>query len=66
MPIKKEIKDDPIKYAEYLENKKQKQKEQRKKYNENNKEKIKESNKKYQLSLVAKRAGVEIDDPSPP
>jgi hypothetical protein len=62
MPIKKEIKDDPIRYAEYLENKKQKQKEQRKKYNENNKEKKKEYNKKYQFSLVAKRAGVDKED----
>ena len=62
MPIKKEIKDDPIKYAEYLENKKKKEKEQRKKYNENNKDKIKEYNKKYHMSLVAKRAGVDKED----
>lgn len=62
MPIKKEIKDDPIKYAEYLENKKKKKAESNKKYNEENKDKIKERNKKYQMSLVAKRAGVDKED----
>jgi hypothetical protein len=62
MPIKKEIKEDPIKYAEYLENKKKKEKDQRKKYNDANKEKIKERNKKYHIGLVAKRAGIDKED----
>ena len=57
MPIKQEIKNDPIKYAEYLKQREEKKKEQSKKYRDENKEKIKIYNAQYHEKKIMKQSG---------